>query len=240
MDTVNLEKRFDALEAQNKKLQREVERLQAYVEISNLMGRYEYWQTASMGTEIAKYFAKKTPGVRAEMMWGVFDGYEHAALDLFGKGHSTPPDAPPDMGKGRLAMHTLTNQVIEVAADGKTAKAVWISPGHETGSAGPGEKPEAHWAWCKYGIDFVKEDGKWKFWHFQIFGLFHCTYYKSWTEEWTHAAMTNLPPERTPNRPPTYSWYYTPDSKVENVPAPPAPYETWDGKSVTTALDLLE
>jgi hypothetical protein len=230
----SLDERFNSLEAYIKKLEHEIERLQAYVEIQNMMSRYEYLQVAGLGEGIAEMFARNTPDTRAEMVWGVFDGHEKAAVKLFGKGHTVEPER----ANGKLALHTLTTALIEVAKDGQTAKAIWISPGNETGAL-PGQKPEAHWAWCKYGIDFIKEDGAWKIWHFQVYGIFHCSFERSWAEEYTHAPMTNLSEERTPTRPPSYSWYYTPDRPVENIPEPPLPYETWDGKSMTTAEPLL-
>jgi hypothetical protein len=51
-----------------------------------------------------------------------------------------------------IAEHCLTSPVIQVAKDGKTAKAIWFSPGVEGNQ----------WAYGKYAIDFVKEDGQWK------------------------------------------------------------------------------
>ena len=66
---------------------------------------------------------------------------------------------------------------VEVAKDGKTAKGVWLSPGHESCyipdfSKFPDWKkgdplPEnleimssCEWAWSKYYVDFIKEDGE--------------------------------------------------------------------------------
>ena len=34
--------------------------------------------------------------------------------------------------KGGMMMHAMDTAVIEVAKDGKTAKGVWLSPGHES------------------------------------------------------------------------------------------------------------
>jgi hypothetical protein len=60
----------------------------------------------------------------------------------------------------KLAEHTLTTSVIEIAGDRKTAKGVWNSPGHETMPIG--ERPIAHWCWNRYGVDFILENSEWK------------------------------------------------------------------------------
>ena len=32
-----------------------------------------------------------------------------------------------------------------------------------------GRRVWAHWCWCKYGVDFLKQDGEWRIWHFRWF-----------------------------------------------------------------------
>ncbi len=32
-----------------------------------------------------------------------------------------------------------------------------------------GRKVWAHWVWCKYGVDFLKPDGRWRIWRFRCF-----------------------------------------------------------------------
>ena len=44
--------------------------------------------------------------------------------------------------------------------------------------------------------------------------------------------LSKLPDEIKPDKPSTYLWEYSTDRVYENVPAPPEPYETWDGKGV--------
>ncbi len=67
-------------------------------------------------------------------------------------------------GVGQLLLHVTTTAIIEIAADGKTAKGFWYSPGmiKETGS-GASAMYEA------YGADFVKEEGGWKMWHLHMY-----------------------------------------------------------------------
>lgn len=207
-------------------LEERVERIEAVHEIQNLVGRYSYLHTAGMQEETVELFAQKTPGVSAEIGgWGVYDGIEgikrlYPGFHNFAEGDRV----------GQMHMHTFTTPVIEVAYDLKTAKGIWISPGHETGAFVDG-KLEAYWAWCKYGCDFVKEE-EWKIWHLHVYGLFICPYDKSWVEFNADQGDMEVPDNLKPDKPATYNWHYSPTGKTELVPAPPEPYETWDGKSV--------
>jgi SnoaL-like domain len=195
-------------------------------EIQNVMGRYSYWHTANMHRECLDLFALKTPGVRAEMMWGVYEGAE--SLERLYPGFHAWVDGD---AKGVMHMHTLTTPVIEVAGDLRTAKATWVSPGHETMSfsAGGEKTPEAFWAWCKYGCDFVVEDGRWKIWHLHVYGIFLAPYGRSWVDQ--PEDMIDPPPmldEHQPDRPPTTHWQYMPDRVYPNEPAPPDPHPSYD------------
>lgn len=74
---------------------------------------------------------------------------------------------------GTLAYHTLTTPIIEVAGDGKTAKAIFMSQGTVAGP-GPGGAPaQAQWTAEKYGMDFIKENGVWKIWHLRTYVEFY-------------------------------------------------------------------
>lgn len=198
-------------------------RLEAAHEIQNLMGRYSFWHSAGMHRECEDLFALKTPGTRVEMMWGVYEGAEGVRRCYSGFHVDVDGD-----GVGLMHMHTMTTPVVEVAADGRTARGVWISPGHETGPSFQDPRTiTANWAWCKYGADFVLEDGAWKIWHLHVYGIFMASYHKSWVEQpddMDPAAFPPLPPETAPDRAPTTHWQYTPDRVYLNQPAPPAPY----------------
>lgn len=202
-------------------------RLEAVHQIQNIMGRYSFLHTAGMHKESGDLFALKTPGVRAEMMWGIYEG-EAGIRKLYPGFHEW---ADGDR-VGRMHQHTLTTPVIEVAGDLKTAKAVWIAPGHETGKFGPENKISANWAWMKYACDFIQEEGQWKIWHLHVYGLFLAPYHKSWVEapDDMNGDM-GIPPEFAPDKPPTTHWEYRPDRKTEYVPAPPAPYQSFDPSS---------
>ena len=218
-----------SLEEKIERLEKEIQRLKDIHEIQNLMGRYEYLHTSAGGDYKLPdlLWAKKTPGASAELgNWGVYEGFEGVKkiYDATGKGSEIP---------GQMFMHTLTTPVIEVADDGKTAKGVWISPGHETirPRYKRDEKPVPHWAWIKYGIDFVKEDGEWKIWHLHVYGIFHTPYDTSWVDVPPYVAapeQRRVIPFPKPDKPTTYHWLYNQTALTEMVPKPPEPYETFD------------
>lgn len=87
--------------------------------------------------------------------------------------------------------------MVEVGADGRTAKGLWIMAGLESGLTDPevaknvpewvfsggevdGRRVWAHWVWCKYGVDFVKQDGEWRIWHFRCYEVARAPFDKDW------------------------------------------------------------
>ncbi|MCR4842435.1 MAG: nuclear transport factor 2 family protein [Eubacterium sp.] len=67
-------------------------------------------------------------------------------------------------GVGQLLLHVTTTGIIEIAADGQTAKCFWYSPGIVAESG-----QDTNSIWEMYGVDFVKEDGVWKIWHLHMY-----------------------------------------------------------------------
>lgn len=209
----------DAQAQRNTQLQ--VQRLTDVYEIQNLMSRYEYYHVAGMHEQSVALFAQHAAGVRLEIAdFGVYDGIDSVRRFYIGANQFAEGDRV-----GHLHLHTLTTPVIEVAGDGQTAQGVWVSPGVETGPA-RGEM-RAMWAWVKYGVDFIKEDGEWRFWHFHVYRVLMAEPGQSWADGAPRPPPV-LPEAIRPDRPNTYSWRYGPNAVTENVPAPPTPYETWD------------
>jgi len=195
-------------------LEERIQRLEDIHQIQNLIGRDRYGGMVQ--------YAQKTPGVTIEVAhWGVFEG--SAGMKKLANLTASHKEDP----KGLMFMHPLTTPVIEVAGDGKTAKGVWISPGHETGHYA-GEL-RAVWAWVKYGIDFVKEDGEWRIWHLHVFAILRCPYEKSWVEA-PNVDTDPIPDEFRADKPTTYDHPYSTTTIQELVPSPPEPYDTWNPK----------
>jgi hypothetical protein len=231
MNTV--EERLASLEKENKKMKHELDRAQAYIEISNLMSRYEYWHAAGQHDKKGKYIAQKTPGARMEFLdSGVFEGNEKARMfmvDLHNLGLKDHPE-------GIFQFHSLTTPIIEVAGDGKTARGLWLSPGFET--LPTDDKPLAVWVWELYAADFVKEDGVWKWLRIHLHRGFVCPYDKSWVDidvgEFykSHSIdSSGFPPELRPDRPTTYFNMYSlndPCCWTKGIPPAPESYETYE------------
>jgi hypothetical protein len=212
---------------------RRIRRLEDVFDIQNLMGMHEYLHAAGRnGEEFERLFARRTEGLAFEPEdWGQWLGAAsiHRAYVL-----ESPPNDP-----GIMTEHAITTGVVEVAGDGRTAKGVWISPGHETFPLPPEEAAEhgpgarAHWSWGRYGVDFVKEDGVWKFWHFHIYTSFRTPFERDWVD-----AAINRPPYfppigevmpgmHGPDRPVSFNQPYDPAKTPVQQPVPPAPYQTW-------------
>jgi hypothetical protein len=133
-------------------------------------------------------------------------------------------------GVGSLIMHTLTTPIIEVAGDGKTAKGMWYSPGQVT-EVGPDGKPIAMWMWEKYGVDFVKEDGKWKLWHIHMYTDFAVPPGKSWIDltaksDFSSGGTVERPPEMKPDIEKVTYKGWSPTTVPQFIPMP-EPYYTF-------------
>jgi len=214
-----VEQTIKSVQKEIKDCKHEIERLQAMNEIQNLMGTYEYLHTANMHKEVADRFAKKAPGVRVYFgevgYWEGVDAPRKAWSILERMGDTT----------GMMAIHPITTPVIVVSGDCKTAKGVWIGNGFV--AALRGGKATSGWEWDKYGIDFIKEDGVWKFWHFRSFGLFSTPFNKSWVEEGPEPALP-LPDELKPDRRPSPYYTYKTTVPAPYEPVLPEPFETFD------------
>ncbi len=214
----------------NKSFKHEIERLQAAREIENLKNRYTWKLCAYQYDDLPEMFALKTPGLRVELgNSGVYEGAEGIKRMYLGihKKFFTPSSP------GQFISACNTSPVIEVAEDGETAKGLWNSFGlfTLTDPEVPDGKPEAMWGLEKHAMDFVKEDGRWKIWHYRAYILLICPFYKSWAdmkEAYFSGFSPILPDELKPDKPITYHKPYSPEYVVEYVPKVPEQYATWE------------
>lgn len=237
-----LEKRLEALENDYKKtiaeLRLELAKEKAVTQIQNCMGRYAYMHTGGMHTACLECFANGDPDLTIEIgPTGVYRGPD-AAIRVYDTGHNEYEAER----LGFMAEHTLTTPVIEVADDLQTAKAIWISPGHETAPDPETGKYEGDWIWDRYAMDFKCVNGEWKIWHFQMFPTFRCDYYTCWTETEPNDRVQermrleaglemNVPMfEAAPaDEPTTFFEEYATDRVMKFWPQPPRPYATFEG-----------
>lgn len=230
-------------------LEYQLKRQQAYIEIANLMGRYQYLHTGGQMNLIGReLFAHELPDARCEYgPLGVFGPekslqFFDAMTELFtqGQGHCTP---------GLLELHQITTPVIEVAQDLKTAKGMWMSTGailmlhdddSETGHS-------FTWDSGKYAVDFIHLDGVWKVWHLHVCDLWRTDFDRDpvatagsfdpgttqeMIDDWNRRAQAGeqVRPHGMPiipDAPTTFHYTYAADSIAPQQPLPPQPYDTF-------------
>lgn len=160
-------------------------------EIENLFGSYMYLHSLVQDSRTLSFFAQTKEDIRIDLGNGIIEGREDLAAYFASK---TPL-------KGQMLGRSLVNPMIVVAGDGETAKGLWVTAGHDTfvtyEEPDPKEFPfasymEKHseydfykmtqWVWHKYGVDFVKEDGKWKIWHIRQVEIMRCSYEEDWID----------------------------------------------------------
>lgn len=177
------------LSAKLAKLEADASASRDRAQVENLFSRYMYLHNAFQDAQIIPLWAKKgTPGISAQYSnLGKYTNWDSIT--------SYHRDRPSPIGK--LLFHYVTTPMIEVAADGQTAKGLWIVNGLESGLTDPehakkmpawmfekemvaGKKVWMHNVYLKYGIDFIKQDGAWKIWHFHCFEIARAPYSMGW------------------------------------------------------------
>ncbi|KAK3618367.1 hypothetical protein LTR56_024671 [Elasticomyces elasticus] len=160
--------------------------------VENVFSRYMHLHNHFEDEHIKSLWVKRgTDGVHAQYTNnGVYTDYD--SIMAYHTGRPKP--------KGKLILHYTTTPSIEVAEDGKTARGFWVMAGVESGTTLPehvGKMPEflyepetmnveggtrvwAHWVWCQYAVDFLRQDGDWKVWHFRCLEVARAPYSENW------------------------------------------------------------
>ena len=209
-------------------LTRKLERLEAAQACRNLMGLYSYYHCAFRNREYVELWARREDDLLV-MPWGEYRGFEGVrTCYLEDHGDRTDPRVYA-RHKGSVMIHEMDTEVLEVAADGRTAKGIWITPGTETAPS-PG-KEKGSWCWGKYEVDFIQEDGVWKFWHMILYPLFLTPCDRSWGQPALEMVGAREMPGIDFAKPlPKPFWTYGKDAVYpENEPAMPYPYQSWPG-----------
>jgi hypothetical protein len=221
MSSESIEQKVQNLEEVNKSLIKKLERLEAIQEIQNLFSKMEYLAMTNRTNEVPELFAEKAPGVRVSFgEVGTWEGPDAARKSsaIFPSG-----DIP-----GLLNVHAVTNPYIEVAEDGKTAKGVWLGTGFVAMVNKRGE-PKCRTEYDRYGIDFIKEDGRWKFWHFHLYAMLRTDRDQPWAKQFEKEPRAPILPEAIkPDKPPIDHYPYHPTTSTQFKPALPKSYETFD------------
>lgn len=187
-EVAELQSEMATLRAEVETLRVLAQRAQDRGEVENLFNRYMYLHNAFQDEQIIPLWVKDgTPGIRARYT----NAGQYTTWESVTRYHRDRP-AP----EGKLILHYTASPVIEVAADGQTAKGVFTIAGSESGLTDPevakafpdmyspeevlDKKVWAHWVWCKYAVDFLKQDGEWKFWKFRCYELARAPFEENW------------------------------------------------------------
>ena len=218
-------------------------------DVENLFNRYMYLHNAFQDAQIIPLWVKPgTEGIRARYT----NAGQYTDYDSVIRYHQNRPNPV-----GKLILHTTNTPVIEIAADGQTAKGVWMMAGTESGLTDPevakespafmyspgkvaGKKVWAHWVWCKYAIDFLRQDGEWKIWKFRCYELARAPFEENWISfgeknqdafdlDLMYFGDDGKPVFMPPANEPVASEYhpYSPSTRQTLDPAPPARYDSF-------------
>ena len=132
-------------------------------------------------------------------------------------------------GIGPFKVMPMYCPIIEVAADGQTAKGLWYCQGarNEVEACGP----RARWTLGWFAVDFRREADGWRIWHMQYVNDVDCTCGQSWGKPAAdYPELPEFAPLREFRYPPysktiTVREYYRPDRPVTEAPPIPEPYE---------------
>ncbi|MCS6947119.1 MAG: nuclear transport factor 2 family protein [Steroidobacteraceae bacterium] len=237
------------------RLTHELERVRARGEVENVFNRYQYLHSYFRDEEIIEKLWVKpgTPGISAQYTnSGIYNTWE--TVMQYHRNRPSPA--------GKLLFHYTASPVIEVAADGQTAKGVWVVAGVESGLSSPaaaakapaamfepglvdGKKVWAHWIQVRYHVDFLRQDGEWRIWHFRAVEVSRAPFSQNWiafgAQLQANAALGRfhndlayfgedgepvfMPPVDAP--PKNVAPGYRTDQPMQLIPPLPEPYETF-------------
>jgi hypothetical protein len=193
-----------------------VQRLEDTLEIQKVQSRYtHYLFTQDFDRIVEECMAKNAPDVSVEFSdSGVYRGLESVRklYSSFEEAKKIP---------GFFILHMTVNPYIEIAADGQSARAHWLSPGAS------GSNRSASWIWGPYYVDYVKEAGQWRILHSNLAPLFRNPYEDSWAKATHHGTVKGILSAQ-PDGPSTqyrpYNEVKTETDIFRNYPDLPKPY----------------
>ena len=133
-------------------------------------------------------------------------------------------------GVGQLQSLPITTPVIEIAADGATAKGIWHVLGSDNDVTPAG--PLSYWSLGYLCIDFIREADDWKLWHVLYAEDIRCPMGENWANPQAHPTLPAFAPlENLPAAPYTIARcvhpQYSPERPFTPPPPLPEPYDTF-------------
>jgi hypothetical protein len=184
-------------------------------EITKVTSRYTHLYYMLRNEECPALFAQKRDDVSIEIFdSGVFVGLEQVKTVYRSMTQNTRQP-------GWLQQHLALNPLIEISKDRQRARGLWHSPGIV--SRFRKGKLTAYWNWAKYDMQYVKEDGEWKFLSITARLQFQSPYHKGWVKEPVASSSTYAGMQ--PDLPTTYHMPYNPYRVNRFEPGPPEPFE---------------
>lgn len=218
------------LEQQVSRLQTQAARLEDVSEIERLQRAYGYYLDAAQWDQMADLFADD--GSIEIGLDGVYRGKERVRqyLHALGHGHN-------GLSYGELNTHMIVQPVIDVAADGRTAKGRWralIMTGTYGKSADWGEGP--------YENDYVKQNGVWKIEKVHWYQTFMVPYRGGWAQNKDVNGGIYVSKQLPPDSPPTEryaTWpgVYIPPYHYRKTPAASIDAATPDSSAAPAAAE---
>ena len=132
-------------------------------------------------------------------------------------------------GTGRMNLRPLTNPIVEIAGDGKTAKGFWQVMGVDNEITDRGPLSTLRWGYV--GADFVLEDDEWRIWHLLMVDDIAAPVGSDWAAPAEYPVLPafaalqgeDLP---APTEPAELFPRYSPDRPFTPPIPAPVPYET--------------
>ena len=182
-DTVAIAAAIAELEAAIAAAELEVQRLQDFDDLENLISIYGYYVDKSMHDDVADLFTRD--GVVEILGRGVYYGQDRVRQYM----HNLSPAGPRE---GSLFNHMPLQPVIHVAPDGRTATIrarLIVMFGLLDASA--------QWGAGVYENDFIKEEGVWKIDYLHAYQTFYTLYEDGWAKKSSaiFAPYDRLPPD---------------------------------------------
>lgn len=231
---MDLEKAVLELQEKLAKAELELEREKAVTEIQNVIANYTYYHSGGRHKESLEQFALLTPDVSCEIaMWGKYVGPRSVYNNYMAMAKHEGERI------GVFCDHPVATPLIVVSDDCLTAKCMWTTWGVETGfnPNDPNAPPAAEHMYGKYACEFIKENGRWKMWHFHIMPDMRYNQLEPFTEYRPKSDPTQdnfgrptFDPEfGGPDEETTYCEEYSADRARKFWPQPPERYETYKG-----------
>lgn len=206
---------------EQKKLENILYRLQAQESCRNLIGKLCYLQATHESRKIIDLWSERedTKLVVFGHIYNGAEGIKNYYLKDFGD-----REILNDSLKGQLILSEYDTEVIEVAENLKTAKASFLSQGHET-FVDEKDCGRAVWSWNKIGADFIFENGIWKIWHIRWYALMRGAFGESFASNDINIGFSSDFKYCTDR---VDEWKYTSESLYpENEPKIPQKYKSY-------------